>query len=455
MFTAAAREYDAEGSEEEAGRERHAARLANAEAAELARRGAEPAPSSAADGEEPAAKALLDEEGHAVNFCGPWPWQQPEHARGKRHPPVPLPVRRAYRPDGATFRPEPRVDLHETKPYSSLRPGCSAAYKPPLTKRKPGFPEHPRATVSRARALCAERGDLDSENVVSRAMEKMVVKVADAKESTEHAAAVGRGEESPRKAALERSQTMDDAVSLEGAELVMLIDNRERGYKLPTSKAGMTVESRALPLGDVLWVWRTQLGDKAREYLTGVVLERKTLLDLSASIKDGRYDEQKYRLSNCAGLETVVFLVEGNLEEVEARGHDFPGMLPASTLRTAIRHTQLLHGLHVLQSASKGQTAHLLQSMHQQILRRAPERLTGCLRYEKFAEAARKSWKATVHDTFGRMLRALPGCGPAAVDAILEVAPTPRLLGDVLRDEPKQLRGVGSKLVSELQSTFG
>ena len=77
----------------------------------------------------------------------------------------------------------------------------------------------------------------------------------------------------------------------------------------------MTVETRSLPLGDVVWVWRTHRGDKPREYLTGVVWERKTLLDLSASIKDGRYDEQKYRLTHCPGLETVVFLVEGNLEE--------------------------------------------------------------------------------------------------------------------------------------------
>lgn len=210
----------------------------------------------------------------------------------------------------------------------------------------------------------------------------------------------------------------------------------------------------------MLWVWRTNRG-KVREYLTGVVLERKTLMDLSASIKDGRYDEQKYRLSHCPGLENVIFLVEGSIDAVEARGVDFPGMLPSSTLRTAIRHTQLLHGLHVLQSTSKAHTAKLLTTLHQQILQRRPDHLGGCLRYEKFLDGARKSWKSTVRDTFGRMLRALPGCGPAAVDAILEVAPTPMKLTALLREQQDQGRSaqprklkVGANVIKELERAF-
>jgi crossover junction endonuclease MUS81 len=40
------------------------------------------------------------------------------------------------------------------------------------------------------------------------------------------------------------------------------------------------------------------------------IVERKTSDDLAASIRDGRYDEQKYRLKNC-GINNVIYLIEG------------------------------------------------------------------------------------------------------------------------------------------------
>ena len=46
--------------------------------------------------------------------------------------------------------------------------------------------------------------------------------------------------------------------------------------------------SQTLPLGDII------INDGINDC---VIIERKTLTDLAASIKDGRYDEQSYRLN--------------------------------------------------------------------------------------------------------------------------------------------------------------
>jgi len=46
------------------------------------------------------------------------------------------------------------------------------------------------------------------------------------------------------------------------------------------------------------------------DYVLDFIVERKTADDLAASIMDGRYEEQKFRLKNC-GINNVIYLVEG------------------------------------------------------------------------------------------------------------------------------------------------
>ena len=65
------------------------------------------------------------------------------------------------------------------------------------------------------------------------------------------------------------------------------------------------LEKEVLPLGDILI--QTDEGKKV------MLIERKTYTDLLASIKDGRYEEQSYRLIHSSGypLHSVVYLLEG------------------------------------------------------------------------------------------------------------------------------------------------
>ena len=66
------------------------------------------------------------------------------------------------------------------------------------------------------------------------------------------------------------------------------------------------IEILNLPLGDVI------IESDKDELL---IIERKKLTDLAASIKDGRYTEQSYRLSGCEQPNHhIVFLVEGERE---------------------------------------------------------------------------------------------------------------------------------------------
>jgi len=84
-------------------------------------------------------------------------------------------------------------------------------------------------------------------------------------------------------------------------ELIPLI--REKMGETTTEQITISVES--LPLGDIIFC-------KDEQEL--MIIERKSVADLAASIKDGRYQEQSYRLD---GTElhnhNIVYLIEGNM----------------------------------------------------------------------------------------------------------------------------------------------
>lgn len=104
---------------------------------------------------------------------------------------------------------------------------------------------------------------------------------------------------------------------------------------------------KSLSLGDFLWVLRVyndaqvepQTGKKKKnapvpsyytDYVLDFIVERKTADDLAASIMDGRYEEQKFRLKGC-GINNVIYLVEGS-----------PGQyckIPETVLKKAQIHT--------------------------------------------------------------------------------------------------------------------
>lgn len=69
----------------------------------------------------------------------------------------------------------------------------------------------------------------------------------------------------------------------------------------------LSIVSENLPLGDII------ICDNAGN--EKIIIERKTLQDLAASIRDGRYKEQAFRLNACnMPNHNIIYLLEGNLQ---------------------------------------------------------------------------------------------------------------------------------------------
>ena len=91
----------------------------------------------------------------------------------------------------------------------------------------------------------------------------------------------------------------------------MIIDVREHDLiekctlSITNNPNYVTIETQALHIGDILF--------KTDEGKDVLLVERKTLQDLIASVKDGRYEEQSHRLKHASGFSphNVFYLIEG------------------------------------------------------------------------------------------------------------------------------------------------
>ena len=82
----------------------------------------------------------------------------------------------------------------------------------------------------------------------------------------------------------------------------LLIDCRESLLTKAFFETNPQIEIKQLELGDVqIWVEENMI----------CLIERKTIADLAASIKDGRYREQKARVQSNLGDTTFMYVVEG------------------------------------------------------------------------------------------------------------------------------------------------
>jgi len=131
------------------------------------------------------------------------------------------------------------------------------------------------------------------------------------------------------------------------------LDTRES--ELITLLNDVTV--KALPVGDIL------IGVKEDGVMAegGIVIERKSIRDLEASILDGRYREQRGRiLAFCEENKTQpMYILEGSLSSSTGR-------LQKSALMKFIQRLVLHYQIPVIQTASIRETAELLQTMMEQ-----------------------------------------------------------------------------------------
>lgn len=126
--------------------------------------------------------------------------------------------------------------------------------------------------------------------------------------------------------------------------MTIIIDYREHELLKFCEEHHIVVQHENLLVGDI--VIKTED--------TTLVFERKTLADLAASIKDGRYHEQKQRLLSTFPFHRITYLIEGSISSMMNKETVF-GM-SSKALLTAVISAQYRDGFHVIETHNVAET---------------------------------------------------------------------------------------------------
>ena len=145
---------------------------------------------------------------------------------------------------------------------------------------------------------------------------------------------------------------------------VALIKTITANLEMISNYKDIKLVQEQLPLGDII------INDGVKDLL---IIERKSLSDLAASIKDGRYEEQSYRLKNLwHHNHNIIYLIEGDF----ARFNSFKDRIDKQTLYSALTSINYYKGFSVWRSMSLDETALMVCNMAYKINKEKDTRKT-------------------------------------------------------------------------------
>jgi ERCC4-type nuclease len=181
------------------------------------------------------------------------------------------------------------------------------------------------------------------------------------------------------------------------------------------------IKPERLPLGDIILHDPTQGRDI-------VIFERKTLADLAASIRDGRYKEQSFRLIETAaatGFNThhIVYIIEGDLAHYNERH----SQITKTALQSAMVSLLYYKGFSVIRTMNVGETADFILHFADKVAKEGAlpiaadntECGSGAAAYSEVASKKEKRDYITRENIGEIMLAQVPGVSAKMASAIL------------------------------------
>tara|TARA_B110000211_G_C14074745_1_gene551544 strand:- start:1118 stop:1855 length:738 start_codon:yes stop_codon:yes gene_type:complete len=135
----------------------------------------------------------------------------------------------------------------------------------------------------------------------------------------------------------------------------LLIDNREKIKDALTHPEFNTLCAN-LVLGDYLY---------RINGVDAIIIERKTMEDYAASIKDGRLREQKARLLANYSRNQIIYLVEGN---ISVNNQSFAyNKVAKETIVSSMVNTMLRDGISVFRTCDVAETVYFIQTLYKKL----------------------------------------------------------------------------------------
>lgn len=195
---------------------------------------------------------------------------------------------------------------------------------------------------------------------------------------------------------------------------------------------GIKAEAGCLYKGDIVWLARER-GMSGSDYVLDMVVERKRVSDMVASIHNGRWQKQRYFLERSL-LRRPALLIEGD-------PHDPSNFDPANAdrhskaVKTALAEAEVHHGFHVLRAQSLLKSVRLLRQLTEKLQAHLSDRRPSpedsvpptLPEYNSHLRESEQS-EDSAQMCFGKVLCCVVGVGPKDAEAVIARYPTPSSL---------------------------
>lgn len=232
------------------------------------------------------------------------------------------------------------------------------------------------------------------------------------------------------------------------------LDNREHHLQAQLEALQQQKWKYAIPEISVK-VSQLALGDIAiyHDEKLAIVIERKTVADICASIIDGRFREQRERLlqlrTDSDGAVRIIYLIEGAFVRATALADmltDCRGGLATPTVMGAISNLLIRDSVEVLHTNSVEESAILLCKMYHSFVATFVDTGKATPRLSSY----KKKRADTPADVLLQQLQAIPGVGPASAMAVAQNYTSMRELCEALAS-PDCFKTIANMRVSEKQ----
>jgi len=190
------------------------------------------------------------------------------------------------------------------------------------------------------------------------------------------------------------------------------------------------IKSERLPLGDII------IHDPAQQKDI-VLFERKSLNDLAASIQDGRYKEQSFRLTQTTDFHNhnIIYIIEGDIARYDAKH----SRISKSALQSAMVSLLYYKGFSVIRTMNVGETAEFILHFADKVVKERAlgpavpaysntlptlpgdeDETTAAERYSEVASKKEKRDYITRENIGEIMLAQVPGVSPKIATGIMK-----------------------------------
>ena len=224
---------------------------------------------------------------------------------------------------------------------------------------------------------------------------------------------------------------------------MITIDNREHECIEYCKEKNININVSQLEVGDMIIEHESTL----------LIFERKTMSDLAASIKDGRFREQKQRLKQYP-FHRITYIIEGNSFESLSSYSTMYG-ISTTSLQSALLSLSYRDGFHVIYTSSISETMAYLLLLYKKLMEH-PEKIQFTQ-----SEPTEESYLATLKVKtkkienitpsvcFSLQLSQIPGISTKLAKDIIIAYPTMILLLQALQEKGSKalvdVPGIGNK----------